>query len=100
MAKEMCQDCGKVFDGGPKAFFCPECRKRRQSESQRRMKKQPAEQCDFCKLYDWSENSAKVDYGKYAHIHTACGATRYPVHQQFSYCPVCGAPNPNKGEKL
>lgn len=33
MAKEICQDCGKVFDGGPKAFFCMDCRKRRLSES-------------------------------------------------------------------
>ena len=22
MAKEICMDCGKVFDGGAKAFFC------------------------------------------------------------------------------
>ena len=29
-AKEICQDCGKVFLGGPKAFFCPDCIKRRQ----------------------------------------------------------------------
>ena len=29
MAKEICQDCGRVFDGGAKAFFCPECRRER-----------------------------------------------------------------------
>lgn len=28
-AKEICQDCGKVFVGGPRAFLCPECRKER-----------------------------------------------------------------------
>jgi len=33
LAKEMCQDCGKVFMGGPNAFFCPACKKRRLSES-------------------------------------------------------------------
>ena len=26
LAKVICEDCGKVFMGGPKAFFCPDCR--------------------------------------------------------------------------
>lgn len=30
-AKEMCEDCGKVFLAGKYAFLCPECRKKRQS---------------------------------------------------------------------
>lgn len=29
MVKEICQDCGKVFLGGPKAFLCAECRRKR-----------------------------------------------------------------------
>lgn len=29
MAKEICQDCGRIFEGGPHAFLCPECRKKR-----------------------------------------------------------------------
>ena len=33
MAKEICADCGKVFDGGAHQFFCLECRKRRLSEA-------------------------------------------------------------------
>ena len=33
MAKEICMDCGKVFDGGAKAFFCMDCRKRRLSDA-------------------------------------------------------------------
>ena len=33
MAKEICADCGKVFDGGVHAFFCMDCRKRRLSEA-------------------------------------------------------------------
>ena len=33
MAKELCEDCGKVFEGSKWAHFCPECRKNRQSES-------------------------------------------------------------------
>lgn len=33
MAKEICEDCGRVFEAGPSAFICPTCRKRRLSES-------------------------------------------------------------------
>ena len=35
-AKEICEGCGKVFVGGQYAFFCPECRRRRQSEAAKR----------------------------------------------------------------
>ena len=33
MAKEICADCEKVFEGGKNAFLCPTCRKRRLSEA-------------------------------------------------------------------
>lgn len=33
MEKEICEDCGKVFEAGPKAFLCPSCRKRRLSNA-------------------------------------------------------------------
>ena len=36
MAKEICQDCENVFEAGPYTFLCPECRKRRLSESAKR----------------------------------------------------------------
>lgn len=29
MAKEICEDCGKLFEAGPRAFLCPRCRKAR-----------------------------------------------------------------------
>jgi len=32
MSKEICEDCGKVFEAGPYSFLCPECRKKRISE--------------------------------------------------------------------
>lgn len=38
MAKEICQDCGKIFEGGPKAFLCPECRKKRVEAGKKRKK--------------------------------------------------------------
>ena len=36
MVKDLCQDCGKVYLAGPNSFLCPECRKKRQSESAKR----------------------------------------------------------------
>ena len=33
MTKEICVDCDKVFYGGKKSFFCPDCRKRRLGEA-------------------------------------------------------------------
>ena len=36
MAKEICQDCGKIFDGGPYAYFCPDCRRKRLSGAAKR----------------------------------------------------------------
>ena len=37
MAKEICQDCGKVFEAGRYSFICPECRKKMQSENAKRI---------------------------------------------------------------
>lgn len=36
MTKEICQECGKVFQAGPNAFFCQECRKEKQRAAVRR----------------------------------------------------------------
>lgn len=38
MAKEICQDCGKVFEGGPNAHFCKSCIRKRLSDSAKRRK--------------------------------------------------------------
>lgn len=38
MAKEMCEDCGKVFEAGPKAFLCPDCRRVRLSAAAKKRK--------------------------------------------------------------
>lgn len=32
----ICEDCEKVFWGGPYAFFCPKCRKKRLSAAAKR----------------------------------------------------------------
>lgn len=51
--------------------------------------------CEFCKIWDWGEASAAIENGKYAHIYLANGLCRFPVNEQFAYCPVCGCKNPN-----
>lgn len=33
MSPVICEECEKVFRGGPYSYFCPECRKRRLSEN-------------------------------------------------------------------
>ena len=36
MAKEICEDCGKVFDAGPRAFIRKDCHRKRLSNSAKR----------------------------------------------------------------
>lgn len=36
MTKEICEDCGKVFDAGPFTCYCKACRTRRLSEAAKR----------------------------------------------------------------
>ena len=38
MAKEICEDCGKVYEAGRYTFLFPDCRKKRLSESAKRRK--------------------------------------------------------------
>lgn len=46
--------------------------------------------CDFCEKFDFGSASYEVDkYG--ARIILACGNYRFPEHQQFLFCPKCGA---------
>ena len=52
---------------------------------------EPPKPCDFCARFDFDSAKATTDrYG--AHIKLACAATKYPVHEQFNFCPVCGRP--------
>lgn len=36
MAKEICEDCEKVYDGGPYSHYCPDCRRFRLSKAAKR----------------------------------------------------------------
>ena len=46
--------------------------------------------CKFCDVWDWGESAAEINCGKYAHIINALGNYRFPVSEQFNFCPVCG----------
>lgn len=35
LAPTICEDCERTFQGGPNAFFCPECRYRRTAKAAR-----------------------------------------------------------------
>jgi Zn finger protein HypA/HybF involved in hydrogenase expression len=35
----VCRECGRIFPGGPRAWYCPSCRKERRDASVRRCKK-------------------------------------------------------------
>ena len=46
--------------------------------------------CDFCEKFDFGTALCVVDqYG--ASIIMAGGSYRFPEHQQFLFCPKCGA---------
>lgn len=51
----VCRQCGREFKGGPRAWYCPECRAARQKEAAARYRKNGAErhlgtisQCTIC----------------------------------------------------
>lgn len=46
--------------------------------------------CDFCDKFDFGTATCEVDkYG--ARLKLAGGFTRFPVYEQFQFCPKCGA---------
>lgn len=63
-----CRQCGKVFPGGPRAWYCPDCRRERQREADRRHKKngtaRPIGSTDLCKRcgQEYIVNSARQMY--------------------------------------
>lgn len=57
--------------------------------------------CKFCENFDWG--TAKVyteDFSDNVHagIAMAGGWGRFPVNDQFKFCPACGAKNPNQND--
>lgn len=51
--------------------------------------------CSFCKNFDWGEARA-ITENRFSHVSNATGSYRFPLEEQFNYCPVCGRLNPRK----
>lgn len=55
LAERTCRECGRAFVGGPRAWYCPECREERKKEASRRHKKNGTQRklgsvdhCEIC----------------------------------------------------
>ena len=66
----VCQQCGKAFPGGPRAWYCPDCREIRRKESAARRSKEgtirPLGSIDTCEICggEYVVNSARQRYCK------------------------------------
>lgn len=67
-----CRECGKAFEGGPRAWYCPACRMERQRMQSREHKRNGAVR----KL--GSEDTC-----------TVCGAKYIVQSGKQQYCPTC-----------
>lgn len=68
----VCKECGKTFSGGPRAWYCPECRENRRRERDRlRQKKGP------------NRKLGSTDYC------VACGKPYIVNSGLQKYCPKC-----------
>ena len=123
LGTRICRQCGKTFQGGPRAWYCPECREERKKEAGRRHKRigtqRPLGSVDHCvkcgKEYvvtaarqkycpDCAAKAiAEVDrrqaLERYATVKDAYNPVRYEkrrVKQKF--CVRCGKPIPAKSK--
>lgn len=70
----VCRQCGAIFDGGPRAWHCPECRSRRRADAERRYRDKgrkadrPLGSIDKC---------------------TVCGKEYVVKSSRQKYCPDC-----------
>lgn len=74
MRPRTCRQCGKVFEGGPRAWYCPDCRAERQRDANRRQREKgtvrPLGSTDLC---------------------TVCGKPYIVKSARQRYCPDCAA---------
>ena len=69
----ICRQCGRTFDGGPRAWYCPACRKQRQREAKARARAKgkpdrPLGSIDICEV---------------------CGKEYVVKGARQRYCPAC-----------
>lgn len=111
----VCQTCGITFKGGPRAWYCPECRKEREKERAAKYRKAPAKRpigstdicnncgenyivaagiqkyCNKCKneMYKKLDREQGLDYYKKNKdtINPKRNAQRRHIGKR---CPICG----------
>ena len=74
-----CRECGKKFEGGPRAWYCPQCRENRRAESKR-------------KTAENRKNGTLKSPGKEM-ICENCGKTIIRNAANQRYCEECGKEN-------
>lgn len=70
--KRKCQECGKEFDGGPRAWYCPDCREIRRIERERKYH-----------IYGNNRKLGDIDYCQ------NCGKEYIICSGLQKYCPAC-----------
>ena len=68
----VCKQCGRTFSGGPRAWYCPDCRAERKKENERKYHKDGA-----------MRKIGSIDYC------VNCGAQYTVISGMQKYCPNC-----------
>ena len=69
-----CRECGAVFDGGPRAWYCPECRENRKKDAGKR--------------YRAKGRKAERSIGS-VDVCAVCGKEYVVNSARQKYCPEC-----------
>lgn len=75
MLPRICRTCGISFLGGPRAFYCPDCRQKRRKEQSKKCKER-------------AKNGAIIPLGSIIQCESCgCDIIKYSGLQRF--CPQC-----------
>lgn len=113
--ERVCRQCGAVFDGGPRAWYCPSCRlERKRRKDVERKRKGPARKIgsiDVCAVCgkEYTVNSGRQRYcpacaeNAIKNIDRAASREYFAQHKEEHYearkdaiklCVICGKPVP------
>lgn len=115
MIKERdCRQCGIVFQGGPRAWYCPDCRHVRRLESQARMRKYGAKRpigssdsciacnnkyivqsgnqkyCKDCAPEEIAKMDNQLSLEYYNKNKDTINPKRYKARKKERWCVICG----------
>ena len=118
--QSICKQCKAVFEGGPRAWYCPKCRKERRNEADKKYKHEGAkrqigsvDQCQVCNQ-DYIVNAARQKYCKKCAQEAVREKDRQSAIEYYKnnpdpnrkerrrakrICVICGADITNSGSK-